>query len=225
MLKTTCSLLLFAVLPITIQAQVNDADINLFFGIPQGEFQENLDATAIGINGSVAFAIPSSPLSLGLELGIMTYGTDSRDESFNPNIPEVTVEVNTMYDIFTAHTFIRYEARSGVMRPYIDGLVGLNYLFTETNIQDQNNYQTIASDTNFDDTAFSYGVGGGLKFRVAQTETNQYLINLKGRYLLGSEADYLQEGSLEVVEGQLFFDESTSKTDILTIHVGLSVKF
>lgn len=225
MLRKICLSLLFTALPFAVKAQVNDADINLFFGAPQGEFQDNLDAVAVGINGSVAFAIPSSPISLGLELGIMTYGTDSRDESFNPNIPEVTIEVNTMYDIFTAHTFIRYEAQSGVVRPYIDGLVGLNYLFTESKIQDQDDYQTIASDTNFDDTAFSYGVGGGLKFRVAQTETNEFLINLKGRYLMGSEADYLQEGSLEVVNGELFFNESTSKTDILTIHVGLSVKF
>lgn len=225
MLKKTCLLLFIVVLPFAVKAQVNDADINLFFGVPQGEFQDNLDAVAVGINGSVAFAIPSSPISLGLELGIMTYGTDSREESFNPNIPEVTIEVNTMYDIFTAHTFIRYETQSGIVRPYLDGLVGFNYLFTESKIQDQDDYQTIASDTNFDDTAFSYGVGGGLKFRVAQTETNQFLINIKGRYLMGSEADYLQEGSLEVVNGELFFNESTSKTDILTIHVGLSVKF
>ena len=216
---------LFALTSFSARAQFFDADINLLVGVPQGEFRDNLDTISFGINGSAAYNVPKSPVSVGLELGVMTYGTDSRKENFNPNIPEVKVEVNTSYDIFTAHSFVRLEGRSGTVRPYIDGLFGLNYLFTETRIQDQDSYETIASNTNFDDTALSYGLGGGLKFKVGQSEDYEYLINVKGRYLLGSEADYLQKGSLEVIDGELYFDESTSRTDLLTIHVGLSIKF
>jgi hypothetical protein len=211
-------------LPALIFAQ-GDADINLFVGSPQGDFQDNLDRTAIGINGSIAFAAPSSPIQLGIEMGIMTYGSDSRRESFNPNIPEVQVRVETSYDILTGHFFLRYEVPAPIVRPYIDGLIGFNYLFTETKIQDSQDYDEIASDTNFDDWAFSYGFGPGIKFKVYDSPVNRVYINLKTRYLFGSEASYLQPGSIEVNNGRLTFNESTSKTDMLTIHLGATFKF
>lgn len=225
MLKKACLLILFTFMSASSYGQMNDFDITILLGSPQGDFRDNLDKTAIGLNGSVAFAIPSTPVQIGAELGIMTYGSDVRRENFNPNIPEVRVRVNTSYDIFTGHIFLRYEAPDGLVRPYLDGLLGFNYLFTQTKIQDSQDFDEIASDTNFDDTAFSYGIGGGLKIKVADTGTNQYLINLKGRYLIGSEAEYLQEGSLSVVNGDLVFDSSTSTTNLLTIHLGLTVKF
>lgn len=224
-MKKLYLLALISLVTVTASAQMNDFDITLFLGSPQGDFRDNLDRTAVGINGSAAFAFPSTPIQIGAELGIMTYGNDSRRESFNPNIPEVQVRVETSYDIFTAHAFLRYEAPTGFIRPYVDGLIGLNYLFTQTKIRDRQDFDEIASDTNFDDTAFSYGIGGGLKFRVADTGTNQYMINLKTRYLIGAEAAYLQPGSLSVENGSLVFDESNSETTLLTIHLGLTVKF
>lgn len=211
-------------IPVLGYAQA-DADINIFVGAPQGDFQDNLDRTAIGINGSIAFAPPASPIQLGVEMGIMTYGNDTRRESFNPNIPEVQVRVETDYDIFTGHLFLRYEAPVPIVRPYIDGLVGFNYLFTQTKIQDSQDYDEIASDTNFDDFAFSYGLGAGVKFKVFESPVNKIYINLKTRYLKGSEASYLQPGSIEVNNGQLVFDESTSDTDMFTLHLGASFKF
>ena len=122
MFKKATLLFLFMTISATTYGQMNDFDITLFVGSPQGDFRDNLDRTAVGINGSVAFAIPSSSVQVGAELGIMTYGSDTRRENFNPNIPEVRVRVNTSYDIFTGHLFLRYEAPAGVVRPYIDGL-------------------------------------------------------------------------------------------------------
>ncbi len=209
----------------SVLAQMNDADLNIFVGSPQGDFQDNLDRTAIGINGSVAFAVPSSPIQLGMEIGVMTYGIDSRRESFNPNIPEVTVKVDTDYDILTGHMFLRYEAPLAIVRPYIDGLFGFNYLFTETKISDRRSNEEIASDTNFDDWAMSYGVGGGIKIKVYDTIANKIYVNLKTRYLKGSEASYLQPGSITVSDGKLIFDESTSNTDMLSFHLGATFKF
>lgn len=214
------------VLPVTALAQFNEADINILLGSPQGDFGDNLDKTAVGINGSIAYAIPESPIQVGVELGIMIYGEDRRSENFNPNIPEVRVDVVTDYDIFTGHFFLRYEVPNDVVRPYIDGLVGFNYLFAKTEIRDRGGqFDEIASETNFDDTAFSYGVGGGVKFKVFATPKNETYINLKGRYLFGSEADYLQPGSISVNNGVLTFDESTSETNLLTLHLGIAFKF
>jgi len=212
--------------PITASAQYFDADVNLLVGIPQGDFRDNLDRTAFGINGSIAGGPQNSPFQFGLELGIMSYGSDRRRENFNPNIPEVQVVVRTDYDILTGHFFGRLERPYGAVRPYADALVGLSYLFTESRITDDDGFgDDIASTTNFDDTTVSYGLGGGLKVMVYQQGSNKYLINLKTRYLFGGEASYLQPGSIQVVRGDLRFDESTSNTHLLTIHLGMAFKF
>lgn len=217
--------LILLVTPCMIMAQTGDADLNILLGSPQNDFRDNLDRTAVGLNGSLAFAVSNSPVHLGLELGIMIYGQDRRTENFNPNIPEVRVDVITDYDIFTAHALFRYESPTEVVKPYVDGLVGLQYLFTRTKISDRDDFDEIASETNFDDTAFSYGIGGGFKFRVYNSASSQAFINFKTRYLLGGEADYLQPGSIEVNNGVLTFDESTSETDLLTLHLGVALKF
>ena len=126
-MKKLLLLISFIAAPMVSMGQMGDADINIFLGDPQGDFQDNLDRIAIGINGSVAFAVPTSPIQLGVEMGIMTYGSDTRRENFNPNIPEVTVRVETSYDILTGHFFLRYETPTPTVRPYIDGLIGFNY--------------------------------------------------------------------------------------------------
>ncbi len=218
-------LLTVLILPLSSQAQQGEnytSDVNIFIGNPQGEFQDNLDRVAVGIDLAAAFKIPSSPIQLGAEFGIMTYGVDSRRESFNPNVPEVRVRVETDYDILTGHLFLRFEPETGRIKPYVDGLFGFKYLFTETRIEDNNNYDTIASDTNFDDTALSYGFGAGLKFLVYAGSKQNVYVNLKTRYLFGNEASYLQPGSIIVNNGQLTFDESTSKTDLFQFELGVA---
>ena len=225
-MKLNLFLMLTWLIPCLGYAQQFDTDLNFFVGSPQGDFRDNLDETAVGINGSIAYALAESPVQLGIELGIMTYGEDRRSESFNPDIPEVRVNVVTSYDIFTGHALLRYEVPGRIIRPYVDGLIGLQYLFTKTEVQDRNDqFDNIASDTNFDDTAFSYGVGGGVKFRVYSSPTRQAFINIKARYLLGGEAEYLQPGSIEIDDGTLTFDVSESETDILTLHLGAAFKF
>jgi hypothetical protein len=226
MLRYCILAFVIVICPLTTSAQYFDADVNLLIGVPQGDFRDNLDRTAFGINGSIAGGSQDSPFQFGLELGIMSYGSDRRRENFNPNIPEVQVVVRTDYDILTGHFFGRLERPHGLVRPYADALVGLNYLFTESRITDDDEFgEDIASTTNFDDTTFSYGLGGGLKVKVYQQGSNKYMVNLKTRYLFGGEASYLQPGSIQVVSGNLRFDESTSDTHLLTIHLGMSFKF
>lgn len=223
-------LLLVTVLVISslpVHSQNFDADINILFGIPQTDFRESLDRNALGLNGSIAFRIPRLPLYGGVELGIMTYGRDRRIERLSPTIPEIQLEVRTDYDIFTSHLFLRFEPDIHGIRPYVDGLVGLKYLFTESSIRDDDGFgEDIASTTNYDDSSFSYGAGGGIKIEVYDGGRDSYMVNLKARYLFGAEASYLQPGSISTDRnGNLIFDESVSRTNLLTIHLGMTYKF
>jgi hypothetical protein len=50
-------------------------------------------------------------------------------------------------------------------------------------------------------------------------------LDLKARYLFGSEAEYLKEGSVIVENGRVTYDVSRSKTDLLQIHLGVMAYF
>ena len=89
-----------------------------------------------------------------------------------------------------------------MFRPYLDGLIGMHYFFTETQVRDEDDFveEPIASTTNQSDIAFSYGAGGGVMFLVHQkregSKSTEVLIDFRVRYLLGGEATYLKEGSI-----------------------------
>lgn len=50
-------------------------------------------------------------------------------------------------------------------------------------------------------------------------------IDLKARYMLGSEAEYLKEGSMRIENGKVLFTPSKSKTDLITAHLGVLILF
>lgn len=212
-------------------AQGIDFGLSLNGGFPQGSFKNNVESNGFGFDAVIGYNLPRMPVTVGLNLGYINYGSSSRFESFSPNIPEVTVRVKTTNNILTTHLFTRLEAPVGPVKPYVDGLVGFNYLFTESKVTDDDFEEPIASTTNFDDAAFSYGVGTGLKIKLGESVNAEngrlarWYLDLKARYLLGGEAEYLREGSLQRSGSTLIFDTRRSKTDLLTFGVGFSVEF
>ncbi|MDP2363850.1 MAG: hypothetical protein Q8M94_08780, partial [Ignavibacteria bacterium] len=113
---------------------------------------------------------------------------------------------------------------AGRIRPYVQGLFGGQYLFTETSVKNENNQQEFANSTNFEDWAWSYGAGGGICILLSGdpvSEVGAIYLDFKGRYLFGSEAEYLKEGSVQVNGQQVIYHPSKSKTDMLTVHLGI----
>ncbi|MDX1637110.1 MAG: outer membrane beta-barrel protein [Balneolaceae bacterium] len=231
MKKTILFLLLFGGSGVPLAAGQNfDFGLSVDGGFPQGNFKRNVESNGLGLEAFAAYRIHSSPVKVGINLGFVTYGNDTRKEIFNPNIPEVRVGVRTNNNIFTGHLFTRFESAEGIVRPYFDALAGLNYLFTESRVEDDDWGETIASTTNFDDTAFSYGLGGGVKFKVAESYDQfgkplKWFIDVRAKYLVGGEAEYLKEGALRNENGRLVYDTSRSSTDLLTVGLGFVVSF
>lgn len=223
---------LLAVLP--AQAQVRPAfDLNFIMGIPQGEFDEHVGTLGYGIEAFGGIGVGQTPVVLGLSLGGMIYGYEHRKEPFSPTIPDVTVDVKTSNNIFMGHFVLRLQPPTGAFRPYLDGLVGLKYLFTETRIESErfDNDEPIAASTNFDDVAFSYGAGGGLDLRLYDGPLGEHkkpvsiALNIGFRYLLGSEAEYLKEGSIRRGNGKVTYEVERSRTDLLVPHLGVRFAF
>jgi hypothetical protein len=77
----------------------------------------------------------------------------------------------------------------------------------------------------------SYGLGGGLRFRVVEFGEKKrgdrgplcLNLNLQGRYLFGGRVEYLREGAISFEDDQRQLDISRTRTDMLLFHAGLSV--
>lgn len=234
---TLTSCLILAVFIQTTNAQEFNGGINFMMGFPQGGFSQNVDNAGFGIGGYFGVLLPNSPVMLGGDLGFLIYGSETRKEPFSTTIPDVTVDVETSNNIVLGHLFLRFQAPAGPIRPYVDGLLGFNYLFTQTQIQNEQGInEEIATSTNFDDITFSYGAGGGLQIRVydgtkkmkqesGKRELTGVFIDLRVRYMKGGEADYLKEGSIRRENGKVAYDVERSETDLLTFQIGAVLTF
>ena len=209
------------------------AGINFMLGLPQQEFKENVDNIGFGLSGSFAYQLPSTPVSVGASLGFLIYGMETREEPLSPSIPDVTVKVETSNNILQGHLLFRVQPplRNGIINPYVEGLFGFNYLWTETKVKDWEWDEEVVSSKNYDDAAMSYGGGAGLMIRVYQgsKESNDGLfsvnINLGFRYLFGGEAEYLKKGDIHREENNVTYHPSRSTTDLLNLNVGVIFNF
>ncbi|TVQ64574.1 MAG: hypothetical protein EA360_12030 [Balneolaceae bacterium] len=225
--------ILFVVLGFLISAQKATAQnfqvsLDGGVGVPQKDFRTQLD----NIGGTLAvfggYQLPGSPLMIGLDLGLMNFGIDRRDEPLSTTIPDLTVRVENSYNLFYSDLVFRLIPPSGPIRPYLDLLAGFNYFYTETSIRDRRNFfeEPVISDTNFDDFAWNYGFGAGTLIQVSRGSrgTGAIYLNLSARYIYGNEAEYLQSGSITIDENSnVFYDVSRSITDLLHIRVGVTV--
>lgn len=232
------SLLIILLLSVDVYAQEFQGSLDVGVGIPQGEFRDQSDHVGGGINLMGGYRFANSPVMLGIEFGFLNFGTDTREEPLSSTIPDLRVEVENSYNLVHGDLLLRLIAPPAGVRPYVDGLIGFNYFFTETVIRDRDDFfdEEKLSDTNFEDTALSYGFGAGMQIRLWQkegevtrdiedVEPSSVYLNLRARYLFGHEAEYLQKGSIEVDDGEVFYNISQSNTDLLHIKIGVVVNF
>lgn len=202
----------------------------LLGALPQGEFKDNVENDGFGLGGSFALRLPESPVYVGAEVNFAVYGQAHYEEYF----PGTAVRINVQTDnsILQGLLLLRVQPADGPVRPYADGLFGFNYLFTTTSIKNRLTDEEIASDDNLDDTALAYGGGGGVMFRLWQADPGadkaslrRVLLDLRGRYVVGAEAKYLKEGTIEVVDNQLVYRLRQSTTDLVTVGAGVTFEF
>lgn len=223
-------ILLFGTLGYSGEKFQASADFTL--GFPLGAFNENMERSGVGGSGYFAFKFKNSPFSAGMSFSVLVLGNQTRVESFSDEIPEVEVNVATRNYILMGHLVLRFQPPEGELRPYVEGLLGFNYLWTETGVYDQGwGDRAIASSVNQSDFTWSAGAGGGLMIRIYEKQRNRekgkfgIYIDVGVRYLLGGRAEYLSEGGIVEDEGRLVYEAHLSRTDLLATKVGLLFVF
>lgn len=200
-------------------------------GSPQNEFRKNVDRLGYGIQFSGTLWSPGkeSPFTIGLNLGYLVYGEITENRAFSLTNPDVTVEVSRTNNLANFHLLFQLSPFSGTVRPYAEGLFGGAYIFTTTEIKSEWTQEQIAQSTNYDDYTWSYGAGVGILIRVSQDmgEVSALFLDLKARYVYGTEAAYLTEDGVVVDKqrGKVYYYPVKSKTDLLTFHIGVVAFF
>jgi len=197
---------------------------------PQGEFSHSMDENAFGVSINGSYKINETPFSIGADLGWSRYGSVSKTETL---IWPVSVEVTTNNDIVFGHLFGRFELDLGFLKPYAEMLMGFNYLFTNTEIEDIEDYgeDNIASVTHFEDAALNYGLNTGIMVKVLEEGNDndtfkKLFFDFKIGYSLGDKAEYLKEGDL--IRGdnnKIIIRKTKSGIDYLSYQIGLVFQF
>jgi hypothetical protein len=221
-------------LSITLSANLIQAQTlggSFMLGSPQGEFRENVDRLGYGfqIHGTLWTPGKLRPFTVGLNLGYMVYGEESSSRPLSYTIPDVYVDVDRTNSIANFHLLFQVTPFTGTWRPYIEGLFGGAYIFTTTTVESQWSDEDVFETTNFDDFTWSYGAGGGLLIQLIKDEMDLswLFLDLKVRYVFGTNAQYLREGDIVVnpATGFVTYYISESTTDLLTFHVGVVAYF
>ena len=215
--------------------------LNFNVGVPVGPFADNIEDPGYGGNLFLGTQIGASPVVLGLDLGFLIYGRDERQVGLSTTVP-IAVDLITTNSIFQPHAVLRLQPLQGSFRPYVEAVGGFKYLFTRTRVENRgssnNDDDEIASETNFDDFAWSGGGGAGVDVMVyrppagaqKQSSFRGVSLHLGGQYLFGQEAEYVAEGGLEDENGNNLIDESEldirrSATTLLLFKLGLTAYF
>lgn len=227
MKKLLLSSIILFLLTVLIHAQT--AGLSFMIGSPQGQFRDNVDRLGYGLQlqGTIWSPGKARPFTVGLNLSYMVYGEVTERRPWSITIPDVTVEVSRMNSLANFHLLLQVSPFTGTVRPYLDGLIGGAYIFTTTDVKSENSDESIAQSTNYDDFNWSYGWGGGLLIQVAKDlgDVKNLYLDLKARYLYGTEAEYLTENDVVIAGGRVYYYPRKSKTDLLTFHIGVIAYF
>ena len=202
-------------------------EVSLQAGLPQGPFRDQLDTIGLGLNMMGGYRLPGLPLMAGLDINFLTFGRDSRSEPLSSTIPDVQVRVDNSYNMVSSFATLRMGGQERRFAPYIEGLAGFNYLYTQSTVHNSIDGEQVFSDINVDDFSFSYGIGAGAQYLIwdggAIYNSLMYL-NLQLRYIRGGQAEYVRPGTIENVDGFLEYEAANSRTDLMYIRLGLSFR-
>jgi hypothetical protein len=186
---------------------------------PKGEFASNVP-TGFGFDLTGMFKIdPKGYFNLRADVGGVQYGRERQQVNF-PNTGRVSLDLETDNRIGFGSIGVQLQNPDGWFRPYANAAVAATYFWTESSIKDNDNSETIASTTNFDDWSRAWIFGGGLMIPFGRSIG---ALNLGARYHYGARARYLREGDItDNADGSINITPRESKTDLVLWQIGVT---
>jgi hypothetical protein len=199
-------------------------------GIPRGDYKAKDDVIGYGLGGNLALNFPDFPLIIGLDISYLYLGGEDWLDSMVYNVYNGYYDVHTSYQLASSHIFFRFYAENKYTQPYLEGLVGFNFLWASTTVDYNEGEDDKETDVNFKDFVFSGGLGGGIMLPLLTVTDDDFkrvgiFLDLNLRYLFGGKAEYLKKGSLSTESGSLKYKVTSSRTDMFSLRLGVCVRF
>lgn len=197
------------------------------FAEPQGEFADFVNN---GWGGGIHYLLRADRdgwLGLRVDASLLNYGHERQRVILSPTIGgRIGVDLTTDNNIAFIGAGPQIGLPTGAFRPYVNGFVGVSYIFTESSVRGTSSGESFASSTNYDDASFAYGGGAGLyiPLPVRNRARNPVSIDAGLQYRHNGQADYLVKGSIsDNPDGSISYAPIRSETNLWTFHLGVSV--
>jgi hypothetical protein len=194
-----------------------DGGGSVVVGTPRGALGEQA-SVAGGLAGHAVFPSRSSLLSLRLEGSWLLYGSETVRVPLARTAGRINREITTDNWIAQLGVGPQLVLPARGVRPYIHGFAGVAYLSTTSQLRDPDRFVS-ATSTNYDDTTFSYGGGGGLLVPLHGRGTS---VDLGVRYVHTGSVRFLGEGDLVSVDGGVRAMPHRGHADVLEFRLGLA---
>ena len=221
--------------------------VSLVIAQPQGEFSNNVNRNGLGVNLDGGWYIFNGPVAIGGSVIFAQYGSLSRDIPFSYFSSAITLRETTQSGIVLINPYVRPTIKIGTFNLFLKAFGGYQILTTDTKIQnddqinqnsnsDDDQPEYIAKSTIYEDGAFNYGYGLGVRFalfpgkiKADGTMSSPTIINLEFKWSNGGEARYLNAGE----DGSIVFSDPAdgpvtttffpkkSETDLFCISIGV----
>jgi len=235
-------LALILILAVNASAQEKtEFELTAVNGAGIGEWGRRIDHAIWGGSFFGGTRLRGTPFLLGARLTMTNYGSEHNADlaGFSDPVPP---GVKYSYNMLQTHLVLRFQPRTSLFTPYLEASAGLSYFFTQVYSGGVSTVPFIigdavltiagsASETLMSSLAPSFGLGGGLKVRLAKIGRGEqdggspfsvFLI-LQGRYAHNGPARYLKPGSLALESGRLISEPQRSSAQMFFFNLGLSV--
>lgn len=191
--------------------------------IPVNEYQDFDDEIGYGGNLEFFFISPSKekPIGMGVSLSYIGQGLYFYDD---PCDCETYVGNNRANNFINLNMILQVAPTGGTVRPYLETFFGGSYIYSNTEIitLDYNSVNLFV-----DDWAWTYGVGGGLKFLLGADENGggSMYLDLKGRYLMSSDVNMLDRNSIRYANNIFYDSVYETQINFVAIQIGFTLYF
>jgi hypothetical protein len=238
----TAFLMPLLLIPTFSQAQF-EVGLGYLNSTPRGPMSTYINRASHGFSTDLAYRIPKTKLSVGVQFAISDYGYEKREELYRfDNGYEGNVDVE-IYNLFTNNSaYIKYDiVDNGFAQPYLFFGGGLSNISTDLSIIDPREAFTsdcpkpLETTTLVSDRTSYLLLGGGLRFDLSypfkSLQRRTWLFDVRLNYLNGGEVRFMSlnepNNNLTTARGEnVSFDfVSAAQPDVIhEYHAGSSYR-
>jgi len=188
---------------------------------PQGALGQNI-ARGYGVDGAYLFRLDHQGMfSLRLAAGIVDYGHEAQHVPLSSTIGRVQVKIKTTNYLSQLTIGPQFTWPRGLVRPYVNGGIGGQVFWTESNVEDINSDDSgDLSTTNQSDWTSAWTLGTGVYVPVAPGVS----IDAGVQFVQGGRAQYLKPGSIHDLGNQIVITPlESANTHVALVRLGIRI--